>query len=629
MPQPSPAACGAFYLGTTMAASQPALFNVQEFTDNGVTLVGGRLYTYAFGTTALKVAYTDPDGTIPQTYTADGLGGQYIALDARGELPAPLYLASTGSYDISLKRADGSTVWTRRTDGVGNFEFAARAPTGSAQIGNGGESVAESFNALQLADYTALQNYTGPRRCVYVTGYSALAASPAIAGMFVADPSDTTSTTNGGTLFVASNGMRWKRQYSGGVDVRWWGAKFDYNSVTKVGTDDTAAIQACINYAQPLQKQILLPTGTAKITAQLHVAFSLFGLNMAGQGPRLTSFDYSGIIPPTNAAINIVGHSGAQCGAIISGVGFDGNAQSSGIVINGQDGQRIMNCRFGLNFFGGVFRNGAAGSFTEYCVFEDCTFNSACATAIWYSILADGDVSFHGSGLFRCKIETPAVSGYRCVIVDPRALPYNAPMDTQVWANAAGTFIYAQDRTIEAPPYFVGNVTTEAFAGPLILASSPIGKEIALVGKVCGNTPDFQMGSLFLVDAVVANASGSRQTVGGRVAKRQTMTTGANAVVGIPNCIMTGAALHAVNIRAPNYDYRYLVASYSNLSGGSAAVLANFVSFNSAGWGAPSFSIDPATASLVITNAAWPGSGVVATVEAAQLGQSMYDPFFN
>lgn len=102
-----------------MAASQPANFNLQEFTDAGLLLVGGRLYTYAYGTTTQKTAYTDPAGTVPHTYTSDGAGGQYIALNARGELPAPLYLAD-GSYDLSLKRADGSTVWTRKADGVEN-----------------------------------------------------------------------------------------------------------------------------------------------------------------------------------------------------------------------------------------------------------------------------------------------------------------------------------------------------------------------------------------------------------------------------------------------------------------------------------------------------------------------------
>ena len=118
-----------------MSASQPALFNVQEFTDDGITLVGGRLYTYAYGTTAQKVAYTDPEGTVPQTYTADGLGGQFIALNARGELPTSMYLG-TGAYDISLKRADGSTVWTRRADGVSASADALKIEYSSG-IGSG------------------------------------------------------------------------------------------------------------------------------------------------------------------------------------------------------------------------------------------------------------------------------------------------------------------------------------------------------------------------------------------------------------------------------------------------------------------------------------------------------------
>lgn len=121
-----------------MPASQPANFNLQEFTDVGQLMVGGRLYTYAYGTTAQKIAYTDPDGTVPHTYTADGVGGQYIALNARGELPTPLYLVD-GSYDIVLKRADGSTVWTRKADGVenSNRSLAAQFATtsGSSLIG--------------------------------------------------------------------------------------------------------------------------------------------------------------------------------------------------------------------------------------------------------------------------------------------------------------------------------------------------------------------------------------------------------------------------------------------------------------------------------------------------------------
>lgn len=140
-------------------ASQAGNFNVQEFADGGVPLVGGRLYTYAFGTTTQKDAYTDADGAIPQTYTSDGAGGQYIALNSRGELPAPLYLAS-GSYDLTLKRADGTTVWTRRADGqASSGELSASggaAMVGFLQAGTG--AVARTLQAkgrdvVSVADF--------------------------------------------------------------------------------------------------------------------------------------------------------------------------------------------------------------------------------------------------------------------------------------------------------------------------------------------------------------------------------------------------------------------------------------------------------------------------------------------
>jgi hypothetical protein len=96
-----------------MAASLSGVFSLQEFTDAGGLMVAGRVYTFVSGTTTQKTAYTDAAGTVPHTYTSDGQGGLYIALNARGELPAPLFLAA-GAYDITLKRPDGTTVWTRQ-----------------------------------------------------------------------------------------------------------------------------------------------------------------------------------------------------------------------------------------------------------------------------------------------------------------------------------------------------------------------------------------------------------------------------------------------------------------------------------------------------------------------------------
>lgn len=99
-----------------MAASLSGVWNLQEFTDAGVLMASGRLYTYAPATTTQKAAYTDAAGSVAHTYTSDGVGGQYIALNARGELPAPLFLTS-GGYDLTLKTSAGATVWTRRAAG--------------------------------------------------------------------------------------------------------------------------------------------------------------------------------------------------------------------------------------------------------------------------------------------------------------------------------------------------------------------------------------------------------------------------------------------------------------------------------------------------------------------------------
>lgn len=99
-----------------MSASLSGLFSFQGLSDIGALAAGFRLYTYAPATTTHKTVYTDEAGAVPHTYTNDGSGGQYIALNARGELPAPLFL-TPGGYDFLLKTSAGVTVWTRRAIG--------------------------------------------------------------------------------------------------------------------------------------------------------------------------------------------------------------------------------------------------------------------------------------------------------------------------------------------------------------------------------------------------------------------------------------------------------------------------------------------------------------------------------
>ena len=109
-----------------MTASLSGVFNLQMLTDTGELAAGYRLYTFAPATTTQKTAYTDAAATVPHTYTSDGIGGQFIGLNARGELPAPLFLTA-GGYDIALKTPAGATVWTRRAESLddGGATFSA------------------------------------------------------------------------------------------------------------------------------------------------------------------------------------------------------------------------------------------------------------------------------------------------------------------------------------------------------------------------------------------------------------------------------------------------------------------------------------------------------------------------
>ena len=118
-----------------MSASQFGYFNFQAIASDGDLGEDYRLYSYVAGTTTHKNVYTEPTGVTAHTYTSDGIGGQYIACNARGELPAPMY-GTSGAYDLTLKTPAGSTVWTRRTTAVGE-EFLAdlSAPGGSDLVG--------------------------------------------------------------------------------------------------------------------------------------------------------------------------------------------------------------------------------------------------------------------------------------------------------------------------------------------------------------------------------------------------------------------------------------------------------------------------------------------------------------
>lgn len=103
----------------------------QFFTDNGVPLVGGKLYTYAAGTTTPATTYTSSTGGTANTNP--------IILNAGGRTPSEIWLTAGSSYKFVLKTSADVLIGTYdNISGVNDLTTALSelsASSGSSLIG--------------------------------------------------------------------------------------------------------------------------------------------------------------------------------------------------------------------------------------------------------------------------------------------------------------------------------------------------------------------------------------------------------------------------------------------------------------------------------------------------------------
>ena len=107
-----------------MAAMLTPSPKVQFFDANGEPLVGGKLYTYAAGTTSPLATYTSATGN-----TANA---NPVILDSRGE--ANVWLGPS-RYKWALYTSTDTLIWT--VDGIGT-SFAAQS---TAVVATGGQTI--------------------------------------------------------------------------------------------------------------------------------------------------------------------------------------------------------------------------------------------------------------------------------------------------------------------------------------------------------------------------------------------------------------------------------------------------------------------------------------------------------
>lgn len=97
----------------------------QFFTAVGTPLLGGKVYTYAAGTTSPKATFTDAAGTIPHKNP--------IVLNVRGEPPTAIFWS--GNYRVEVRDALGGLIYTvdnYNTDPAGLWDLVQNLASGTA-----------------------------------------------------------------------------------------------------------------------------------------------------------------------------------------------------------------------------------------------------------------------------------------------------------------------------------------------------------------------------------------------------------------------------------------------------------------------------------------------------------------
>ena len=264
-------------------AVTPIPFVKARFFDRcGKPLAGGKVYTYEANTTTPKVTYKDPYGLTPNTNP--------IILDAAGE--ADIYLDGTYRIRITDRNDvlvnDAAKIGAWFSDNLqdtldnisGAMDDAINTAAAAAAGANGWTdtliAVSENINQRQINDglesIAQLASIKNPRngQRVYVKSYHAGIGKGG--GTFIYDANKST-VNNGGTVI---NG--WVRQYTGPLNVLWFGARHDFQN------DFDSAI--AINKALAVSANIYFPAGNYIIHTPILSAKA--GTVIAGDGAGVT-----------------------------------------------------------------------------------------------------------------------------------------------------------------------------------------------------------------------------------------------------------------------------------------------------------------------------------------------------
>jgi hypothetical protein len=214
----------------------------QFFDNNGIPLAGGLLYSYASGTTTPQATYTTP--------AADVANANPIVLDAAGRTTNEIWLSNGYAYKFVLKNSSSSQ--------IGSYDNIPSTSTNLAIINDASSVAYEQGNSTNAGSFVVGKTYL--ITFVGTTAFTSIGATSNTVGIYF------TATGVGSGTGTAQLSRTVQAKLQEYVSVK------DFGAVGDGSTNDTAAIQACLNSGATT---ITFPPGTYLVTSTLTVPGSI------------------------------------------------------------------------------------------------------------------------------------------------------------------------------------------------------------------------------------------------------------------------------------------------------------------------------------------------------------------